>query len=909
MKNFFLTNLLLICALSATAQCHIFDLVATTSDCNNGQYFVTIDFEYSGVGVEGFKVQGNGNQYGNFQYDDLPITLGPFPGNGTSQFEFVASDILHPDCHDFAVVGPINCAGGACEIYNFVADPGDCNADGTYTLHINFEVENPPHTHFDLIYEGQNIGYFAIADLPIIISHFDDNGEPNQVIKVCINDSDCCRVTEFQALDCTPSGDCHIYDVFAEAHPCDPNGQFMLDVEFASQNTGSQGFKIRANDQWFGPFSYGQQFYTIGPLNAGVVYEIVVRDVEYENCKGIYLFGPVNCSGSGCHIFDMVAEVSDCNEDGQFFVTIDFEYQNTGDDGFKIYGNGNVYGYFSYDDLPVTIGPLTSDNEQLEFGAADASHPDCHDFVVVQVPNCDEPSGGDCHIVELTADVHPCLPNGMFYVTLDFEHENTSGYFKVKGNGTTYGIYSYDDLPVEIGPLLGNGSTPYEFVVQDLFNEDCGDDISIGTVQCDANGDCEVHDLIVDPSECNPDDSYNLWFWFDFENPGNNFYEVFHNGDFVGFYPLTQIPVTLPHLFANNEPLQTLKICINDNPDCCIEIQYEAPNCDGLVWPGDGNRDNVCDHFDLMTVGLAFGSEGPQRAVQGIEWTGLSAQNWPNYLDNGVNAKYADFNGNGVVNIVDMTALVVNFGETHGEPQPSAFVEGGENDPPLFVDMPAANSMQPGMTFSAPLMLGTPDAQLDDVYGIAFTLKFDPEIINPSSIELQYDPSWLGVLAVNLLAYDRTLADAGEVKVALVRTDHNNVSGHGQIAGIIGIIDNIAGKESVAIEVKDVKAIRENEELIALRKPVEVVDLTVNGTLDAKLQELNVYPNPAKSQVNFELPNAATADVVELLSVEGKLLLSTMSGANSLNISSLGEGVYILRVKSGDKVYQRKIVK
>lgn len=1006
MKNLFLTVFVLLFSLATNAQCTIFDLAATPSDCQNGQFYVTIDFEYANVGTEGFKVQGNGNQYGNFLYSALPITLGPFLGDGTSVYEFVARDNQHPDCQDFDMVGPIACAGADCEIFDFTAIPGDCNPDGTYSLTINFQVANSPNTHFDLIYEGQNIGFFPIADLPITIQDFEDNGETNQVIKVCINDAPgCCKVDEFTAPDCTtsacdifdlvvetgdcnsdgtysitidfsytnpgndyfnvifegdglgtfllselpvtipafndnglsnptihvcindvpdccahktitapdcgPSGDCHIWDVVAEADPCNGDGVFMVDVDFNYENTGSQGFKIRANDQWFGPFAYGEDFYTIGPLQPGVVYEIVVRDVENELCKGAFVLGPIDCGGGSgdCHIFDLVAEVSDCNDQGQFFVTINFQYTNTGTDGFKVYGNGNVYGYFGYDDLPVTIGPLTSNDDQLEFGAADVNMPDCHDFAVVQVPDCDGSGGGDCQIFELMADVHPCLPNGTFYVTLNFQHENTGGYFKVKGNGVTYGIFSYDELPVEIGPLVGNGSTPYEFVVIDIHNDDCRDDISIGTIECTGNGDCELQDLIVDPSDCNSDDSYNLWFWFNAENPGSNFYDVYHNGVFVDFFPLTHVPATLLHLIANDEPLQTLTICINDNPDCCVSIQYEAPNCDGLVWPGDANRDNICNHFDILNIGLAFGDEGAIRSVQGIEWTGLAATNWEQTFANGVNYKNADSNGNGIVNNGDREAVTINYGESHGEPMPLAFVEGNESAPPFYVDLPEASAMQPGMTFSAPIMLGTALDPLQNMYGIAFTLNFDPEIIHPASIDLQYDPSWLGVQGVNLLSFDRTFADAGEVKVALVRTDKNNVSGFGQIAGIIGIIDNIAGKESVKIEITDVKAIRENEELVALKKPVEVVSLVADASVEVKQPDLHVYPNPFKDWLFFELPNNAKAELVELKSVEGKLLYSAKSGSNKLNISNLGDGVYILSVKSGQRVYQHKVVK
>ena len=310
-----------------------------------------------------------------------------------------------------------------------------------------------------------------------------------------------------------------------------------------------------------------------------------------------------------------------------------------------------------------------------------------------------------------------------------------------------------------------------------------------------------------------------------------------------------------------------------------------------------------------MLFRSAFGTDGPHRSVQGVEWTGLEAQNWPQVFGDGVNFKNADCTGDGQVNLVDVGAIILNYGETHGEPLPVAFMEGSENDPPLYVDLPGAADLQPGMQFNAPIMLGSVDAPLNNVYGLAFTLKFDPEVIKPSSIALQYDPSWLGVQQVNLLRFDRTFADLGEVKVALVRTDQNDVSGYGQIAGIIGVIDNIAGKESVAIEITDVKAIRENEELISLRKPIEVVDLTVEANHEKMEPGLAVYPNPATNLVYFTLPNDAKAEFTDLKSVDGKLLMSNNSGDNKLNISNLGGGVYFLRVKSGDRIYQQKIVK
>lgn len=1075
------------------AQCHIFDMVVTASDCINGQFYATVDFQYSGVGNEGFKVQGNGNNYGFFDYDDLPVTIGPLAGNGSTPYEFVARDLQMPDCQDFYVLGTVSCGSGSCEVYELVADPGDCLSDGTYNLWINFEHENAGNPLFDVLYQGQVIGTFPLNELPVMIPHFEDGGNPHPAIIVCINDTPnccadtefeapecpgggacdifdltvtqsdcvdgmfyvtidfeyentgnagfkvqggglnygifdyddlpvtigplagngttgyefvvkdvqhpscsagtgigtvtcpstgncaisgltattgdcwqngtypvsvnfevsnsstnffniyhngaviagqipianlpytieqfsggnnpvfevcligqpgCCAGVEFEAPDCEPSNDCHIFEVFAEAHPCD-GGQFMLDIEFEHENTGSEGFFIKANGTVLGEFDYGQSFYTVGPLASGVVYNIVIRDIEFEDCSGFYQFGPKFCGGD-CHIYDLSAVTSDCDSDGQFYVTLDFEHSGDGDE-FKILGNGQVYGFFSYNQIPVTLGPFQTPVDDLEFLVADAAHPDCHDFIEVEAPSCN--GGGDCHISDLTADVHPCLSNSTFFVSLDFEHENTSGYFKVMGNGVNYGIFSYDDVPVSIGPLIGNGAVNYGFVVRDLHFTGCAEDIGIGPVECQGSGDCEIYDLIADPGDCHNDDTYNLWVNFEFENATNNFYDVYHNGDLVDYYPLSHIPVIIPHLIANNLPEQTITVCINDNPNCCATVEYEAPDCEEniIVWPGDANADAVANHFDLLNLGLAFGSEGPQRNVQGFEWTGLAASNWDQSFNSQLNFKHADTNGDGVVDNADLQALEINFGETHGNPSAPVFLGGTENDPPFYVDFPQGG-IAAGQ-FSAPVLLGTEANPVHNLYGIAFTLKFDPEVLDPESIQLKYDPSWLGVMNVNLLTFDKTFAQDGLIQMALVRTDQNNVSGHGQVAEIIGIIDNIAGKEQISIEIQNVRAIRENEVLIPLYRPVEVADILNNITEAGENGKLNVFPNPASQMIYISHMDGLVIESVELTDMNGRQVIFENTQTNRLDLTRLSAGVYTLKAKAADKLFIKKVIR
>jgi len=890
--------------------CHIWDLSVAASDCEAGMFYVTLNFNFENVGNDGFKVQGNGITFGVFEYGELPITLGPLAGNGITHYEFVVKDVAHPDCSADAELGIVECdQNGDCSIFDAMAGPLDCNTNGTYDVAINFGVAYATNNFFNVKYQGETIVHHApIAALPYIIEHFEDNDNPNPVLVICINDMpDCCVEIPFEALDC-PASDCHIYEVFAEAHDCDNDGHFLVDIAFEHQNTGSSGFTIVGNGNNYGTFNYGEPFYTIGPLAGnGTIYEFVVKDLEFGDCHGFATLGPVYCDNN-CHIYDVVADLSDCDDDGQFYVTLNFEHENVGGEGFKVHGNGNVYGFFNYDELPITIGPFSGNAQQLEFVVSDVLSPDCHDYIEIESPDCQ--GGGDCHIYDLSAEVHPCLANGTFFVSLDFAHDNTTGYFIVKGNGVNYGVFSYDDLPVSIGALVGNGGTPFEFVVQDIHFHDCAADVYVGPVDCGTAGDCNVFNAVADPGACDDDGSYNLWVNFEFENASNNYFDLFHNGDLVGYFPLSNIPVVVPHIYENGDPIQTVTICINDNSNCCDSTTYLTPDCNigNLVWPGDANADNLVNNFDLLHLGVGYGSEGQPRMVQGIEWTGLEALDWVKVFLSNLNCKHADCNGDGIINAGDMGAIFLNYGESHDSVSPSILIGGIETDAPLYVDLPEANLLLTGLPFTAPIILGTESLPVQNAYGIAFTLRFDPLIIDPASVDIQYDPSWLGVQGVNLLTFNHSPASDGIIDVALVRTDGNNVSGFGEVAGFIGIIDNIAGKEQITIEITDVKAISENEKLIPLHRQAEVVDL-VTGTNEQQQCTIKVYPNPAGQYVIISHPDGLVIESIQLKDVNGKSLKTENPLINQLDISDLPAGVYTLSIRAGETNFVNRIVK
>ena len=94
----------------------------------------------------------------------------------------------------------------------------------------------------------------------------------------------------------------------------------------------------------------------------------------------------------------------------------------------------------------------------------------------------------------------------------------------------------------------------------------------------------------------------------------------------------------------------------------------------------------------------------------------------------------------------------------------------------------------------------------------------------------------------------------------------------------------------------------------------EVVESTV-GLDEVNSSEISIYPNPSTGSFNLNISNVNTASVdVEITDVSGKVILNntynTTNGSvnESINISNVEDGVYIVRVNGGQSIVKRIVV-
>jgi hypothetical protein len=91
--------------------------------------------------------------------------------------------------------------------------------------------------------------------------------------------------------------------------------------------------------------------------------------------------------------------------------------------------------------------------------------------------------------------------------------------------------------------------------------------------------------------------------------------------------------------------------------------------------------------------------------------------------------------------------------------------------------------------------------------------------------------------------------------------------------------------------------------------PIRVIyDGNLSGLSPLTEERLSVYPNPTSCILNLE--GIQYYDEIQLLDLQGKLVLSGNQQSKSLDISTLEKGVYLLRVtREGKHVQTVKILK
>lgn len=965
---------------SCSDDCVITAVTAEAQPCEDGFFSVVLNVEANNEG-ETFIVVGNGNNYGVFNYADLPITLGPFNGeDGPDVYEFGVTDLQNPGCTNWTAIGAPNCA--PCSISNLSVEV-NCEATdtGDPAITINFDYENPAGDHFALTFDGVTYEWFPYGALPLTLTmpaHFLD--EVTLVGVYDLQQESCGQTIELEIPCCSLN-----WPVLGvRTGDCAEDGTFNIWVGGA--NTPNYGFNL--SDSLVITYApagatlvetvttaYSDLPIALGPLNGNGLtpYYVTLTD-QSGGCSNAFGLSPVNCDDVNCIEFselDGIYGPATGYESGDI-IHLENGVAFTYEDMLVPISipPGNIFG-LSNTILPGAGGFGEGQIMALQNAAFGADFSQAAEFTGFQVEFyytggqvALTVNGSALHFVPTLSQL-PTEPAPGVTLSILFSNNSSSrGVLRMEGPIETFRLYTlqtsaWDELCMDwVGEPVSNQCLTFEGIEGHVdstnlvgFNDtNTGvfyeeGIVSLSTAAYINHLGVPVYGnlaLVASSQNSNSNTllAVNRNIVFDFPALGANgrlslrFSSSY--GVNAGFN--NQAPVFYEHISDLPEsPIPGVQVTVLNSPtpgglevgviiiegdlsrlvigaeelfvwDICLDY---GPGHEE-VWPGDANLDNQASHFDLLNVGLAYDAGGPTRNSGNTEWNAQLAQAWNLTFADGVNYKHADCNGDGVVNAADRQVIIDNYGLTHGPVVPFEPLPATDLDPPVFISTGQVDTLPAGAVFEIPIHIGTADHPVENIYGLAFEVTLDPSLIRLEDLELVIPTSWMGEPGVNLLHLNYRYNAEGKLEIALVRTDHNNVSGYGPVAYLRGIIDDIVGIEETSIGIEKIKAIDAEGAGIPLRNlQTTVVLTTVNGRIDGQILEssFGIFPNPTNGLVQFRNAYDLAAERIEVYDAAGRMVSDQRGVFHQLSVANLPAGVYMLQLQVGGYRFCRRLVK
>jgi hypothetical protein len=874
-----------------------------------GTYYLSVETAAKNASAKGYFVLGpDKNQYGPFPYDK-PIQAGPFKQLLIAgPLPFVIFDAVDKACADTIVLNTIKCKE-TCSLDDFSVEDVKCNDNGSYAMTFNMKVLGGDSLF--LLQTSTGFSFrFRARQLPIRIDNIPapKGNDGFDYLSVCAaTNSACCNKLRYE-FPCKPQP-CTFGDLKLE-QVCLANGSSMISLDFERKNA-SGSFTVSLNGRTAGTFTYLQLPLRL-PVVLGADSAIIEVKVEDTNklCSQTGKLELKKCTTS-CPIQGFKVELSPCTQ-GSFSAIAKVTPGTVPSNslGFILYADGELYGPYKYDNAELKIGPFNGGPaRKIDFLVIDIANPTCFREASFTTPTCSTPV---CKVSALEVKSLGCNNDGTRKVSVNFKVENPSARtFVLQVNGQRYGNFPISRLPLETSLRLSEQAS-YKVSVCIGEQNDCCETVEL-RLPCVL----PCPDLIVELKQDECKLSGNFAAELRLRTPSSSpIYRIAINGKIVDTIP-ANVRIYNLGSFKGDGTASKIEL-VNIKDTTCRRsfvvgpVKCRNPRIDN-VWPGDANHDNTANHIDLLHIGVAFGSKGaPRLGTNLTAWRAQPAFDWDEVFFDARNFKFADASGDGVVDQNDITVLQQNYGLSHGAfTQPTA-LPFTDLDPKITYKFPASKQLPDSTTFEIPVVLGSANRIVKDIYGLAFSVFFDPAYIDAKSLEVVVPTSCLGQPKVNLTSIYKVYPKEGRIDIALSRTDQNEVSGYGELLFIKGIVVDLVGKAVTNIKTDYATINRLDGEQLPVNTAddgeIELVDVPRSYAPERLRNRITVFPNPSYGLVTLSSA-FGTINQIQILNTDGMPIGAPILNKNQIEIDNLAAGVYFLKVQVGGQTYYEKLVK
>lgn len=346
-----------------------------------------------------------------------------------------------------------------------------------------------------------------------------------------------------------------------------------------------------------------------------------------------------------------------------------------------------------------------------------------------------------------------------------------------------------------------------------------------------------------------------------------------------------------------------------------------------VVWPGDVNNNGIVNGVDVLYVGLAYGSLGPERIAGSETWEAQNISSlWGTAFPDGIDYAYADCNGDGQVDGNDLFGVIEeNFGLTHRTPQGDGFSNGAAGVHPAFVLEPSMTTTQWGATLNIDLRLGTEGFPASNFYGVALKMSYTPDVIDQEADDDGFDFDagdniWISSEdddEVEYLFYKDH--NTGKAELAITRINQNFVAqGSGSIGQFSVVVEDIivgAERDSFSLQIDSILYLDDQFNVYPIVPDTTLIIIRDSSSSVTSTDEENpamsahVYPNPAGSY--FMVETSRPVDEINVYSAVGELMplfvKQSAFGTVEVRTDQWPDGFYYLKLSLDNQTVITKI--
>jgi hypothetical protein len=348
------------------------------------------------------------------------------------------------------------------------------------------------------------------------------------------------------------------------------------------------------------------------------------------------------------------------------------------------------------------------------------------------------------------------------------------------------------------------------------------------------------------------------------------------------------------------------------------------------IWPGDANGDGSANQYDLLNIGLGFGSRGPARTVfpvpeDPIFWAPSYNTDWAEAIG-AVNYKHLDCDGNGVINEDDLLAIQRNY-----SPASSLSNRVMEGSTPVSLDLKSSIDYKPDsstrVSIWAELKVGSIQLPVEDLHGLALRLRFPDQPFSVSSVQVAFEGSELLGAKDEVLSLSKKVSEGEKqdfLDLAFSKKNTAGSSGFGKAvsiriisADIIELINSPATEFKVAIE--GLLMIDSKGDTLPYDLPVDVacVNFIENISTSSRNEQLpaaslQIMPNPTSGSILLRTQPGIRLQQYSLMNMAGQVIaLGQLGGLTQarIELNAQRPGWYFLKIQTDKGFMTKRVLK